>query len=523
MIRRVFLVSLLLAAQPTALSAQVGQSQGTPVIDTIVIVTHNVFGVAESRANFAFRLANALRVTTRRFVVRRELLFRAGEPYDSALVAETERNLRALGIFRDVTIDSVRIGQDLAAVVTTHDGWSTQLQLSMRFTAGTFSWTGGAIEQNFLGTASRAGVVYRDEPDRTAFTFLGATSRLFGTRLNVQGLYDDLSDGTRGTWSLAVPFRASLDRSAFGFPGYAGDERTLRYRNGLLMDVHQRRTLIQTGHVALAPIATTTTYLRLGAVGQIRREDFIAISDTGRSLPDTVSGAVGAFGEFSRTRFKVVTHYNGFAREHDLDLSDRISVVAWLAPEVWGYAETGLGLGIGVQTGVSAGPNFLKVNANANGLFTSSGLDSGQVWVGVTVASRLLARSATVAHFEGAARRGTPPGAEYDLGHGRGPRVFGPHSFTGERMLWLALEHRAFVVDEIAGLFGVGFAAFVDYGGAWYADQPRRLGGDVGFGLRLGSTRSSGPNVGRIDLGYRFGAGFDGGRWAVSFGQGFAF
>ena len=90
-------------------------------------------------------------------------------------------------------------------------------------------------------------------------------------------------------------------------------------------------------------------------------------------------------------------------------------------------------------------------------------------------------------------------------------------------MFWLAAEHRAFLIDEVFGLLGVGFAGFVDYGGAWYSDQPRRTGGDVGFGLRLGSTRSSGPNVGRIDIGYRFGEGFEGNRWALSFGQGFAF
>jgi hypothetical protein len=511
-----------MALLPTA-QAQSGSVPQAPVVDTIVVVTRNVFGQEESRANFAFRLANALRVKTRPFVVRRELLFRVGEPYDSSLVAETQRNLRALGIFRDVAIDTVRVAGRLAVVVTTADGWSTQLQISMRFTAGTFSWSGGVIEQNFLGTASRAGVVYRDEPDRTAFTFLGATDRVFGTRMTLQGLYDDLSDGTRGGWNLGVPFRASLDRSAFGLPGYAGDERVLQYRDGAVAETYQRRSFIQSAHIAFAPVAGTRTYLRVGAIGLVRREEFILRTDTPLAIPDTVTGAVGVFGELSRLRFKVITHYNGFARDQDLDLSDRISVSAWVAPGFWGYPETGVGLGLGFQTGVSLGPNFMKLNASANGLFNSAGLDSGQVWVGATVASRFIPRSATVVHVEAAARKRAPPGAEYDLGHGSGPRVFGPHAFTGDRMLWLAAEHRAFLVDEIAGLFGVGLAAFVDYGGAWYDDQPRRLGGDVGFGLRIGSTRSSGQNVGRVDLGYRFGEGFDGGRWAMSFGQGFAF
>jgi hypothetical protein len=523
MIRLLLLGFLATAWLVPAARAQGTRGAGAPVVDTIVIVTHNVFGPEEARANFAFRLANAVRVKTRPFVVRRELLFRAGQPYDSARVAESERNLRALGIFRDVAIDTVRVGGRLAAVVTTGDGWSTQLQIFMRFTAGTFSWSGGVIEQNFLGTASRAGVVYRDEPDRTAFTFLGATDRVFGTRMTLEGLYDDLSDGTRGIWNLGIPFRASIDRSAFGLPGYAGDERVLQYRDGVVAETYQRTSLIQSGHIAFAPVAGTRTYLRLGAMGIVRREEFVLAADTGLAVPDTVTGAVGVFGEFSRTRFMVVTHYNGFAREHDLDLSDRIHVTGWLAPGFWGYRETGIGLGIGLQTGISAGPNFVRLNANANGLFSSTGLDSGQVWLGATMATRFLPKNATVIHFEGAARKRAPPGAEYDLGHGLGPRVFGPHSFTGDRMLWIAAEHRAFLFDEIAHLFGMGFAAFVDYGGAWYSDQPRRLGGDIGFGLRFGSTRSSGPNIGRLDLGYRFGEGFEGGRWAVSFGQGFAF
>ena len=54
------------------------------------------------------RLANALHIQTRAPTIRRELLFRAGEPYDSAREAESERNLRALGVFRRVSIDSVR-------------------------------------------------------------------------------------------------------------------------------------------------------------------------------------------------------------------------------------------------------------------------------------------------------------------------------------------------------------------------------------------------------------------------------
>jgi hypothetical protein len=285
----------------------------------------------------------------------------------------------------------------------------------------------------------------------------------------------------------------------------------------------QRRTVIQTFNYGHALSASTAGYLRIGIVGQVFQAEHVTYADTGLSIPDSVTGAVGVFGELNRARYKVVTHYNGFDRDFDVDLSSRLSMTAWLAPSGFGYEETGVGAAVGVQTGVPIGHGFAALQANANALFNSAGVDSGQAWVGLTVATMPFPRNATVFHIEAGAQRGVAFGAEYDIGHGVGPRAFGPHSFTGTRQIWGSLEHRAFVVDEVFGLLGVGFAAFVDYGGAWFDDQRRRLGGDVGLGLRLGTTRSAGQNIGRIDLAYRFGEGFDGNRWVVSFGRGFAF
>lgn len=508
---------------PAAVLAQAVTRELPPVVDTIVVITRNVFGSEESSSNILFRAANSLHVTTRASVVRREVLFRVGAPYDSALVAETERNLRRLGIFRDVTIDSMHIGSRLAVVVETADGWTTQLELSAYSTGGTFSWSAGVAERNLLGTATRAGVSYRDEPDRTATRFDIGMERTFGSAVAVGGVYDDLSDGERGEWTIAIPWRALTDRQSFEFRGATGREKILRYRDGQLSEVFQRRSFFQTAQLSVALHATSARYARVGVAGQIWRAEHVAEVDTGLVLPDTVTGAIGVVGEVGWARYKVVTHYNGFARDFDVDLSSRLSMSVWLAPAAFGYEATGVGADIGIQTGVSIGRGFATMQARANALYNSTGMDSGQAWVGLTIAALPFPRNATVFHVEMGAQRGIAPGAEYDIGHGLGPRAFGPHSFTGTRMIWGTLEHRAFVIDEVLGVLGIGFAAFVDYGGAWFQDQSRRLGGDVGAGLRLGATRATGPNVGRIDLAYKFGEGFDGNRWVVSFGRGFAF
>ncbi len=508
---------------PAAALSQDTPRAAPPVVDTIVLVTRNVFGSEEAAANIAFRAANSLHFTTRKSVVRRELLFRVGEPYDSALVAETERNLRRMGIFRDVAIDSTRIGSRLAVIVQTADGWTTQLNLSAYSTGGTFSWSAGVAERNLLGTAATAGASYRDEPDRTAVTFNVGMERAFGSPIAVGAVYDDLSDGERGGWTFGIPWRASTDRQSFQLIGAAGKERILRYRDGELADSVQRRSLFQSANFAHAIRASAAGYVRVGLVGQIYRAEHLAYSDTGLSLPDSITGAVGAFAEVSRARYKVVTHYNGFARDFDVDLSSRLTLSTWLAPAAFGYETTGLGVGIDLQTGASIERGFATIQARANALYNSNGLDSGQAWVGLTGALLPFNKNATVFHVEMGAQRGIGPGAEYDIGHGLGPRAFGPHSFTGSRMIWGSVEHRAFVIDEVFGMLGIGFAGFVDYGGAWFEDQSRRLGGDVGAGLRLGATRATGPNVGRLDIAYKFGEGFDGNRWVVSFGRGFAF
>jgi len=50
-----------------------------------------------------------------------------------------------------------------------------------------------------------------------------------------------------------------------------------------------------------------------------------------------------------------------------------------------------------------------------------------------------------------------------------------------------------------------------------------RFGGDVGVGVRIGSALSAIPRTSKLDIGYKFGHGVSGSRWAVSFGAAFVF
>jgi hypothetical protein len=492
-------------------------------IDSVAVITHDIFDTAQAQGNFLAGLMNALHVRTRSWVVRKELLFDVGDTLDARRLAETERNLRRLGILRDVTVDTVRVDGKLVARVVTYDGWTTSLETRLNFTGDVVTWSAGLNERNVLGTGHLIGGAYRKEVDRDAWRVRTQLNRLGGSPAYVAAYYDNLSDGYAAAWNGGVPYRSLSDRVQVLLPGQVLDGRVLRFRDGEVSDTVWRRALIQRTEIAWAPVAGPGGYVRIGLTGGVRREEYLSIADTGLAIPDSVFGDVGLWTELARPRFVEVTHYNGFSREEDLDLGSRVVLGAGVVLRSLGYARNGAAPFAEVRTGIGTAKAFARLGIEAGGLLTSAGVDSGRVAAALTVASRLIPRQATVLHFEAGLRKNPAPGAEFDLGHGLGPRAFEPHAFTGTRAIWGVAEHRVFLWDELFGMLGLGVAGFVDYGGAWFADQPARHGGDVGIGIRSGATSATGPNVGRLDLAYRFGDGITGSRWVVSFGTAYQF
>ncbi|MFN2326594.1 MAG: BamA/TamA family outer membrane protein, partial [Gemmatimonadales bacterium] len=128
-----------------------------------------------------------------------------------------------------------------------------------------------------------------------------------------------------------------------------------------------------------------------------------------------------------------------------------------------------------------------------------------------------------VVHGAIGVQRNPFPGQEFDLGLGLGPRAARAHAFSGDRAFFTTAEYRYSVADEVLRLTGLGVAAFVDYGGAWYAGSPRRTGVHAGIGLRLASSRSPGVEALRIDVARRFRGPGEPGSWALVIGKGFPF
>jgi hypothetical protein len=491
-------------------------------VSTVQIQRENVFDKSETEFWLA-RIANALHIVTREPVVARELLVEPGKQYDSATAAETARNLRKLGIFRDVTVDSATTDSGLQARVTTRDSWTTQIYASFKSAGDQITWGAGVTEKNLLGRKIKLNLRYTDDPDRSTVEVGADAPRIFPHRFGVAVTYKELSDGKNSRFTVSAPFTSSVTPQSLSFDSQYFDGDVLQFFEG---QPEARDTLRHLMTKVITGAGWTTRgspegFFRIGTQLQFRREDFTAdtISEDERSLFGELEVSV----ETSRTNFTVINGYKSLGRE-DVDLSRTFRVGLWLAPSGFGYDRTGLGLSVSAQLGKSLNKGFATVTVNGTSLFTRAGLDSGGVKGGVVLALQPAPRHSVVLNADAGVQKNPLPGGEFDLGLTFGPRGFPAHSFTGDRAFFTTAEYRWVAVPEVFKLLGIGLAAFVDYGGAWYAGSSTRTGTDYGVGIRLGSTRSaSGKGATRIDLTRRVANDVLGDKWVIAVGAGFPF
>lgn len=512
------------AQEPTRDSthADAPAPDSTRIIRGIEIERHGVFEPGEAQ-NWLIRAGNALHATTRRHIVERELLVRPGEPLDSARLAETARNLRALGIFRRVLIDSVRTDSGLVIRVVTKDGWSTHPKFDFSTAGGQTAYSIGVEEVNLFGNAAYGALSFADNPDRSTVTALFRQPRLFASRIYLQAGVQARSDGRSLSLGVGQPFLSYSARSGANISAVNFDGDVLQFVGGATAasSVLRRRYSVVRGDVARALVASPGGFVRVGLLAQLRRDDFLPRDAVGSTpFPQTVTGAVGPYLWLNRADYLVVHNYRSFLREEDVDLSPALIVGAYATPKAFGYAENGIALSGGMQAGLRTPGGFAAVRATGTARYTSAGLDTGSVRLtGLWLAQP--ARLHTIALLAQAGwLKGPVPGEEFDLGLNRGPRAFYAHAFTGDRLVNLTAEYRWTAAEDLWESLGVGVALFVDHGGAWYAGSPRRTGTDAGFGLRLGPSRASGGDALRIDLAHRFATDRQVTGWVLVVGSG---
>jgi hypothetical protein len=280
--------------------------------------------------------------------------------------------------------------------------------------------------------------------------------------------------------------------------------------------VLRRRYALLRADGARAVVASPRGFVRIGFLGQVRRDDFLDRSAVGTvPFPRTVTAALGPYIWVNRAAYTVVRNFRSFLREEDIDLSEGFLLGTYVAPDAFGYERDGLGLQANLLAGTRLPGGFATVRAQATGLVHGDGLDSGTVRLSGTWLMQPVPRQSLTLFAQGGWQKRAVPGEEFDLGLGRGPRAFYAHAFTGDRFINLTAEYRWTVAEDLWNVMGIGLAGFLDHGGAWYSGSPRRTGTDAGFGIRFGPSRTAEGGALSIDLARRFETDAQPGGWAV--------
>ncbi len=190
-------------------------------IESVVIRRLSVFDEDDPIPDFV----NWFHSQTREHVIRRELLFQAGESYDPERVAETIRNLQLFRQFGVVVVVPLRgSGPDsVRVVVIVRDVWSLRLNFQFEGTPTNISGLFvNPIEENLFGTRAQIGGVFQLYPDRYSFGGLAGYPRIAGSKVDAfaySGVHFNLetgeSEGSFGTLSLYQNLVSLADRWGF--------------------------------------------------------------------------------------------------------------------------------------------------------------------------------------------------------------------------------------------------------------------------------------------------------------------
>src|SRR5881628_1505384 len=209
-------------AGPGRSPAQEALRRNFPAIATIRIVRQDVFDLDNpDERHPPYVLADRLHIETREEVIRRELLFKEGDPADPDVLYESERNLRRLHFLHDNSrIETVkRPDGRVDVVVHTRDIWTTKPSASINRagneTTGRFSF----VEENLFGFGKRLGLSLKKELDRDSGGIEYFDPRVLGSRWTLGTSYFDRSDGILYAVDADRPFFSVLTERAGGGGG----------------------------------------------------------------------------------------------------------------------------------------------------------------------------------------------------------------------------------------------------------------------------------------------------------------
>jgi hypothetical protein len=483
------------------------------VIGKVDIDIHNIFDEGDSRErNGLFRLANRLHVRTKVSTIQAQLLFAPGDKYSARKLAETERALRLLSYIYDARIVPVHYADGKVDVmVLTKDVWTLSPGISFARAGGSNDSRFNLQDTNFLGWGKTLQVSHGSTVDRTSDTVAWTDPNVFGSRWTSALAYSDSSDGSQRSLQVTRPFY-SLDAAWSAKITAVNFDRTVsRYNLGQIVDqFNDDETSYElSGGLSNGLIDGWTKRLTFGM--RYDRSTFLPTPVT--SLPAlvlppdrTLSYPFVGF-DILQDKYKKFGDENQIGRTEDLYFGTEVTGEIGFANGAFGADRSAVMLAAKAVRGIEL--------TDLQQLFLSGDLTSR---VEDGRARNLIADAGAKYYWRwrpdwllyagasGTVTDSLDPDMQLLLGGDNGLRGYPLRYESGTSRALLTVEQRVYTDWYPFRLVRVGGAVFADVGRTWgsgaVGNSDPGLLRDVGFGLRLGNTRSGLGNVLHIDFAF---------------------
>ena len=499
--------------RPAGLPSDIELETAGAVIGKVEIDIRNIFDQTDPReVNGLFRLANRLHLRTKRSSIQAQLLFASGDKYRARKLAETERALRLLSYVYDARVVPVRYADGKVDVrVITKDVWTLSPGISFGRAGGTNSTNFNLQDTNFLGWGKTLQVSRGSTVDRTSDSAAWTDPNVFGSRWTSALTYADSSDGSQRSLQVTHPFY-SLDAPWSTKITVLNFNRTIsRYNLGEIVDQFndKQSSYELSGGVSNGLIDGWTKRLTFGM--RYDRSLFLPAPRTSvpaQQLPPdrTLSYPFVGF-DMLQDQYKKMGDENQIGRAEDFYFGTEVTGEVGLSKGAFGADRNAVMLAAKALRGIEL--------TELQQLFLTSDfasrIEGGRARnliadAGAKYYWRWRTDWLLYAGLSGTVTDSLDPDMQLLLGGDNGLRGYPLRYESGTSRALLTVEQRFYTDWFPFRLVRVGGAMFADVGRTWgsgvVGNSDPGLLRDVGFGLRIGNTRSGLGNVLHIDFAF---------------------
>lgn len=498
------------------------------VVGDIVIHAQDIFDPSDpAEDRVLYRFANRLHRSTRPRVIENLLLVRSGDPYSRRVLEESERLLRATRYLYDAQIRPIRYRDNRVDLeVITRDVWTLTAGIGVSRSGGENTTRFKIEDTNFLGTGRDVAIEQESNVDRDVQLVKYRDLAVAGSRTSFEMWLGENSDGSFRRLEIERPFFSLDTRRAAGLFAIDDDRVDPLYFGGGITDKFRVQRTFGEVYLGISeglgdgiddPSGDRGANRWIAGFTYDRHRFEPAVGEPLPSvLPEDRTLAYPWVGyQWVEDAYLEVSDVDQLRRTEDLYVGRSFSARLGYSPEELSDDRDRAVFAAAFESGFKPGSGkLLLLSGELGGRWADGSAENMLLGVSARYFQRTFKRHLFYATLAAAYADDLDEDNQLLLGGDTGLRGYPLRYQVGDRRVLLTLEQRFYTDRHLFRLLHVGGAVFVDVGRAWYEAgvHPRVLKGsvdydtgtlsDVGFGLRLGSSRSGQGSMIHLDVAF---------------------